>query len=224
MYGCENWTIKKAEHRRIDAFKLWCWRIFLRVPWTARGSNQSILKEINPEYSLKGLMLKLKLQYFGHLMWRANSLGKTLMLGKIEGRRRKGWQMMRWLGGIFDSMDMSSNKLQETVKDGKPCVLPSMGSQTVGYDWTTEQQQMSPLSSVLNTKISDVIHWESLNTKLSLLFTWILLFSCSKVYKCLTLYYMTSSSFSILISQSANFLLCLEKFHLLGEMIDNISH
>ena len=102
MYGCESWTIKKAEHRRIDAFELWCWRRLLRVPWTARRSNQSILKEINPEYSLEGLMLKLKLQYFGHLMQRADSLGKTLMLRKAEGRNRKGQQRMRWLDDITD--------------------------------------------------------------------------------------------------------------------------
>ena len=107
MYGCESWTIKKAECWRIDAFELWCWRRLLRVPWTARRSNQSILKEISPEYSLEGLILKLKLQYFGYLMWRTDSLEKILMLGKIEGRRRKGWQRMRWLDGITDSMDMS---------------------------------------------------------------------------------------------------------------------
>ena len=106
-YGCESWTIKKAECQRIDAFELWCWRRLLRVPWTARRTNQSILKEINPEYSLEGLMLKLKLQYFGHLMQGTDSLEKTLMLGKIEGRRRRGRQRMRWLGGITDSMDMS---------------------------------------------------------------------------------------------------------------------
>ena len=114
---CECWTIKKAEHWRIDAFELWCWRRLLRAPWTAQRSNQSILREINAEYSLEGLMLKLKVQYFGHLIGRANWLGKTLMLGKIEGRRRNRGQRMRWLNGIIDSMDMSFSKLQEMVKD-----------------------------------------------------------------------------------------------------------
>ena len=120
MYGCVNWTMKKAEHwRRIDAVKLWCWRRFLRVTWTARRSNQEILKEINPEYSLEGLILKMKLQYFDHLMWRTDSLEKTLMLGKIEGKRRRGQQRMRWLDGITDSVDTSLSRLQEIVKDRK---------------------------------------------------------------------------------------------------------
>ena len=134
MYGCESWTVKKAECRRIDAFELWCWIRLLRVPWTARRSNQSILKEISPGCSLEGLMLKLKLQYFGHLTGRVDSLEKTLMLGKIEGRRRRGRQRMRWLDGITDSVDMGLGGLQELVMTGRPGVLRFMGSQRVRHD------------------------------------------------------------------------------------------
>ena len=138
MYGCESWTVKKAERRRIDAFELWCWRRLWRVPWTARRSNQSILKEISPEYSLEGLMLKMKLQYFGHLMRRTDSLEKTLILGKIEGRRRRGWQRMRWLDDITDSMDMSWASSRSWWWTGKPGMPQSMGSQKVGHDWATK--------------------------------------------------------------------------------------
>ena len=152
MYGCESWTVKKNECWRIDAFELWCWRRFLRVPWTARRSNQSVLKEISPGCSLEGLMLKLKLQYFGHPMRRADSFEKTLMLGKIQGRRTRGWQRMRWLDGISDSMDIGLGGLRELWWTGRPSVLWFMGSQRVGHDWEshpdTQQQKLTQPSSL----------------------------------------------------------------------------
>ena len=138
MCGCESWTVKKAERRRIDAFELWCWRRLLRVSWTARRSNRSILKEISPKYSLEGLMLKLKLQYFGHLMLRTDSFEKILMLGKIEGGRRQGWQRMKWFDDITDYMDMNLSKLPELVMDRETWHAAVYGSQRVRHDWATE--------------------------------------------------------------------------------------
>ena len=146
MYGCESWIIKKAEHWRIDAFELWCWRRLLRVPWTARISNQSMLKDINPEYSLEGLMLKPKLQYFGHLLQRADSLERIPMQGKIEGRRRRGWQRTRWLDVNADSVDMSLSELWEMVKDrGAWCAVVHgvAKSQTWLSDWTTIKEHQN---------------------------------------------------------------------------------
>ena len=164
MYGCESLTIKKAEHQRVNAFEVW-WRRLLRVPWTETRSNHLILKEINAEYSLEELMLKLKPQYFGHLMWRADSLEKTLLLGKIEGRRRRGWQRMRWLDGITN---MSLSKLQEMLKDRYVWCVSSKGSQRVGHGWATEQR---PCQAVMRIKSQDILSKAQL-CLLSPVFSW----------------------------------------------------
>ena len=176
MYGYESWTIKKAEHQRIDAFELRCWSRLLRVPWTARRANQSNLKEINPEYSLEGLTLKLKHQYFGHLIWRTDSLEKTLMLGKIEGERRRGWQRMRWLDGITDSVDMRLSRFQFWWWTGRTGMLQTLGSQSWTWlsDWTEQICKSGDywLHLLLTSDINLIINHRSLNIYWALFRYW----------------------------------------------------
>ena len=162
MYGCESWTVKKAEHWRIDAFELWCWKRLLKVLWTARGSNQSILKEISPEYSLEGLMMKLKLQYFGHLMWRVDSLEKTLMLEGIGGRRRRGRQRMRWLDSITDSMHVSLSELWELVMDREAwrAVIHGVAESQTMTEWLNWTDSLQKIRPGALWKLLPQLHWK----------------------------------------------------------------